>query len=330
MIGMSAIRTIFPCIILAQATMASGQGGGARVAPQYRPVGDIMFLATRDLDQSSPAASAELRHGRIADSRQWPASLYATFETPGGTAACTAAIVGPQAVLTAAHCVPDSGRITVAFAGRAYRAACEVHPQYVARSDDSADFGLCKTERPFAAPDRIRFETINTAPMDDLLRTPESRRILLSGYGCISDIIAEDETDGNYRIGFNTVEETSNSAERRRGDDYYAGREDNNLLTSEDPELANLCPGDSGGPAFQATNGSDGPYSRRSIVGVNSRVFYRDFDAEGRPISYGASLISATGGPEFRAWALAWAARAQVAVVCGLVGPVELLRDCRD
>jgi len=360
----AAFRTILPCVMLAHASMASGQGGIARVAPQYRPVGDVMFLGTRDLGQAAAGAgrltavaATQTRMPRIApprrpagevsfrsvldlnqdvgasqpmlrgammiaNSRDWQASLYTTFESAEGPASCTAALVGPQAVLTAAHCVPDSRRIQIEFTNRNYGAVCDVHPQYADQSDDSADYALCRVDRPVAVPPDIQFETINTGSINGLL----GQRLVLGGYGCTSDLVRENEVDGQYRIGLNNVEETSNSPARRYGDDLYSGREDNNLFTSDEPELANVCPGDSGGPAFEARAGDDGLYGRRSIVGVNSRVFYRDFNDDGTPRSYGASLISATGGPDFRSWALAWAARARVPV-CGLVSGVP---NCRN
>ena len=73
------------------------------------------FLAAFNLNQTPDAVQPELRHGVVAATADWPASLYATFSTPDGTAACTAALVGPEAMLTAAHCVPVSGQVTFKY-----------------------------------------------------------------------------------------------------------------------------------------------------------------------------------------------------------------------
>jgi trypsin len=287
------------------------------VAPRLRPSGEVEFLAARDLNQPRGGAQPQLRGGRVAVSADWPASLYATFTTPRGTASCTAALIGPQAMLTAAHCVPENGVVKFTYGGQAYVTSCTQHPQYVSHQDVSADYALCKINRPFAAPMGFLYEAVNTSSMNGLV----GKSIILTGFGCIGDSVQDHRTDGKYRIGINTIDETSASPSRKRGVQYYSGREDNNLLTTDDPALANLCPGDSGGPAFSQTGGP-GQFTSRAVVGVNSRVFYTDATKS----TYGSSLISATGGPDFRSWAEEWARSLGVAA-CGLNGS---LTNCRS
>ena len=288
----------------------------SEVAPQIQPPNGVVFDSVLALGQNPPPGQPQLRGGIVANSREWPASLYAVFSVPGGQAACTAALVGPQAVLTAAHCVPANGSIAIKFGGIRYPAACRVHPRY--SQDASADFALCKVQNAVIVPAGFKYETIGLGPMDQL----SQQRIILGGYGCISDIAAQAQTDGLYRIGYNTIVETSNSQSQRRGPNYYAPRQVNNLLTYDDPAMANLCPGDSGGPAFRASSAATGAFSSRRIIGVNSRVFYRD----PARTTYGASLVSATGGPDFGTWATRWAQNQQVAA-CGIRGG---LPNCRS
>ena len=296
-------------------TTASAEEG-VGTAPQHRPGSDVTFESVLDLAQNPTGASPKLRGGEIARSADWPASLFARFNTPEGQSVCTAALVGPQAMLTAAHCVPTSGTVRFVLAGQNYSTQCEQHPRYASGQDDSADYALCKVERSVVAPVGFRFERISRDPMDGLI----NQRVTLSGYGCISDIVRDGQIDGRYRIGHNTVDETSNSTSQRRGAAYYAQQQRNNLFTKDDPALANLCPGDSGGPAFRVTGSG---YDSRQIIGVNSRVFYRDSNRT----SYGSSLISATGAPDFSGWALGWARdRARVAV-CGVHGAIP---NCRS
>lgn len=306
---------VTPAAALAGA--AEPAGGEAMVALQHRPSGDIEFKAALDLHQQPGAGQAQLRGGMLASSTEWPASLYVTFPTPDGTAACTAALIGPQVMLTAAHCVPVSGNVRFRYEREAepYVTSCTQHPRYA--QDASADFALCKVQRPFNAPTGFLFETVDTSGMGALVGS----KLLLTGYGCVSDIVANDTIDGKYRIGSNTVTETSASSERRRGARYYSGREENNLFTADDPQVANLCPGDSGGPAFRENPGGTSITSR-SIIGVNSRVFYKDYTRS----SYGSSLVSATGGPDFGTWASSWTASEQLAA-CGLAGSVP---NCRQ
>ena len=302
------------------AAPVSGQAAAAQpqVAPQHSPKGDIQFEAVLDLNQQPSASSPQLRNGQEAASKDWPASLYVTFDTPDGRAACTAALIGPQVMLTAAHCVPTNGTVTFVYKGhqKPYATSCTRHPRYPA--DASADYALCSVTPTFAAPAGFTYETVNTSAMNSMVNRP----IILTGFGCVSDIPGAGPPDGKYRIGGNSVDEASDSTTRRRGPNYYEPAQRNNLLTRDDPASANLCPGDSGGPAFVRSGGGLDTFTNRTIVGVNSRVFYRNVNAT----EYGSSLISATGGPDFLPWAQGWAKTANVAA-CGIAG---LPTNCRS
>ncbi len=289
----------------------------SEVAPSLPPTGDIKFSSVLALDQN-PGDQQQLRGGDEARSADWPASLFAKFRTARGDSVCTAALVGPQAMLTAAHCVPTTGVVEFDFSGVTFKTDCEQHPSYRDRNDASADFALCKVRPTAEHPSGVslgpgnRFERINTAPMDTWLSAQSMMPmyVTLTGYGCISDIVKQDTIDGKYRIGRTYLVETSNSQRKLRGDALYAPRQVNNLMTVDDSAYANLCPGDSGGPAFAFVQG------KRAIIGVNSRVFYRDQTRT----SYGSSLVSATGGPSFRSWAEGWARETAKVRVCGIEG----------
>jgi hypothetical protein len=290
------------------------------VVPLQQPSGDLAFHAVLDLGQAGEEVVPQLRHAQVAAPKDWPASLQATFLTPQGQFACTAALIGPAVVLTAAHCVPPSGLITFTFlrnGPQPYEADCTQHPHYASHQDASADFALCqiRKKRPFVAPSGFLYETVDTSSMTLLL----DHQLLLTGYGCVSDQVSDQRTDGKYRFGPALVDETSASPGRRRGPEYYAGREENNLFTVDDSNFANLCPGDSGGPAFRQ---SGTQVTDRTVVGVNSRVFYR----EASQTTYGGSMISATGGPAFRTWAENWTKTRGLAA-CGLNGA---LPNCRS
>jgi hypothetical protein len=221
-------------------------------------------------------------------------------------------------MLTAAHCIPSSGGVTFTYDGhpRPYVATCTKHPEYGAPAGDpSADFALCTFRPAFAAPAGFRYETVSGAGMSALI----NRTVVLTGFGCVSSVAAAAPFDGKYRIGFSTIDDSSASESRARGDEFYAPREKNNLFTSADPAQANLCPGDSGGPVYSTSSGPD--LTRREIVGITSRVFHDSARA-----GFSSSIISATGGPAFRSWAGQWA-RQTGAAACGIAG---VLSNCRS
>jgi hypothetical protein len=298
--------------------VAVNSSSNSLLAPVLTPPDGVTYGAVMDLDQKGDQAVPQLRKGWIANSPDWPASLYATFETPQGTGACTAALIGPQVMLTAAHCVPANGLVSFSYARKRFDTTCTRHPQYANDQDDSADFALCKLASPFLQPSSsFLYETVDIEPMANLL----NQQILLTGYGCRSDEAAESDADGRYRYGFNTVSDTSASASKSRGTRYYSPTEDNNLFT--DIKGANICPGDSGGPAFLRTKPQGTSILSRVIVGVNSRVFYADASRR----KYGSSLVSSTGTREFRDWAKQWMIDNHVQA-CGIVTPSNI-PNCR-
>ena len=314
------VAAVVPAAASAATPVATAADQELIVAPQESPSGDIQFKTALDLHQTPQPGAAQLRGGQEALSVEWPASLYVTFQTSKGTAACTAALLGPQVMLTAAHCVPSTGKVSFVYAGhnQPYATACTRHPNYPA--DPSADFALCSVSPAFAAPAGFRYEGVNSSAMNTLTTRP----IILTGYGCVSDIVGAGAMDGKYRIGSNTIDETSTSSPRKRpGSAYYAPSQKNNLFTTDDPGSANLCPGDSGGPAFLRSGGGGATtFANRTIIGVNSRVFY----ANAAGTMYGSSLISGTGGPDFLNWAQSWATTAKVAA-CGIAGTLTTCRS---
>jgi hypothetical protein len=296
---------------------------GSQVAPQQTPTGEVEFKSVLPLNQIAKGIEPQLRGGRVAHTPDWPASFYFVFTTAEGRdSSCTAALLGPQLLLTAAHCIPRSKTVGVALGERpAISAKCEQHPDFVDRSDVSADYALCKLDTPVEPFPGLRYERLDGSSIDDAL----GKTVILTGYGCISDIVAERERqDRLYRIGVNSISETSNSPSRKHGPEYYRGYQDNNIITVDDPrrDIANLCPGDSGGPAFVKTGSGVSQFTNRQIIGVNSRVFYRENTSKTK---YGASLIASTGTGRFRRWAEAWAKENQVEG-CGLRGE---LTNCR-
>src|SRR5215471_19039727 len=204
----------------ADATSQAAAQARPDIAPVPMPSGDVEFRAALDLRQIPRPGETELRAGREAVSAEWPASLYATFAAGGVTAACTAALVGPKVLLTAAHCVPAVGGVTLIYEGHAgpYVAACTRHPDYGGPAKDaSADFALCAITPAFEPPPGFEYETISTSNMSDLL----NRTVVFTGFGCVSSVAASAPFDSKFRIGFSTIDDSSASSEHARGEAFY-------------------------------------------------------------------------------------------------------------
>jgi hypothetical protein len=199
-------------------------------------------------------------------------------------------------------------------------AECQRNSKWVSRTDLSADFALCRTSTSIQTPDEFLFETVDTTS----IAPSKSNRIpvLLTGYGCVSDAVLNDQTDNKYRIGSTELIGGSNSADQPYGRKFStAGGQANNLFTVDEDGKANLCGGDSGGPVFSEDNvPSVRQFQGRRVIGINSRVIYH---ADG--VTYGASILSSLGGPDFRSWALDWLSSRQLAA-CGLAGGLHRCR----
>ena len=168
--------------------------------------------------------------GRVVDPQDYPA-IVRIFS---GGASCTAAIVGPNSLLTAAHCVKNGGSVSFTKGGYKYTSeACQHHDGY--KKNNTKDFALCKV-KDVPGP----WAEINTD--HDYVKKGDT--ILLTGYGCIKEG-GGGGNDGKLRIGEAKVTKLPS------GSSF-------DIVTKS---MIALCYGDSGGPAFKGA----------FLVGVNSR-----------------------------------------------------------
>jgi hypothetical protein len=213
--------------------------------------------------------------GVPADPKEWPVSFYAI--TP---VRCTSTLVGPQALLMAAHCVGHKAVATIRFRdGNDVSAVCTHAPEYA--TDRSADYALCHLKTALiGAP----YEVVNTDPA--LLRAKAV--IVLTGYGCTKG----PGKGGNDRI-------------------YRVGEAEISALPGADPAKVNYlvtkgkvatCLGDSGGGAFLVNRQS----LTRKLVSVNSSGNMRD-----------TSNLSATSTPAARKFLKDWSDE-NGATICGV------------
>ena len=166
-----------------------------------------------------------------------------------GNAYCTASIIGPEVILTAAHCTKNNGEIVpvsqddyeFVYKQNVYTAKCTTAPEYKHEQGDQ-DIALCKTNRPI----RTRFASISTklVSLND--------NVILIGYGCTNKN-ASGGNDGILRYGLAKVTRIST-------DDYFSFHAKGKTT---------LCYGDSGGPSFKYM--LDPRNQHHYIIGVGSR-----------------------------------------------------------
>ena len=234
------------------------------------------FLALGFLSTASSASvHPDLIGGRVVTSAEFPEVVRVRNQN----ASCSAALVGPKVLLTAAHCTSPNGTLTfnVHNVSARYTARCTQSPDY--RTGDH-DMALCLVDRPTS----VRFASmVNTVP-----RVGEW--VTLTGYGC---------TTGNPNPS------GGNNGVLKAGNIQVAtlpGGTSHNYWFETMGNVA-TCFGDSGSPVFLKVSPNSGIHE---VVGVVSRG-----DAVRR------SLLTATGLQLSREFAEEFANTHHVSI-CGI------------
>lgn len=159
-----------------------------------------------------------LINGTPVDKAKYPAVLRIKSADGAG---CTASLVGPQAILTAAHCAEQGS--TVSFTTHDGRKFSAVMYRYERWPGDDLDLSVGKVNQPVTGivPLAVRTDRFEKKGMD----------VTLIGYGCINPG-GTGGNDGVLRIG---------TAKITAGQGY-------DLALDGNPSA--LCYGDSGGPVF--------------------------------------------------------------------------------
>lgn len=199
----------------------------------------MFYLISTLIFFASPvmAESIELIGGGPAKEGEFPSSVYVSLDG----ARCSGTVVGPTALLLAAHCIGKSKAASFQLSGVKYQGRCTVHKGWA--NNETADWALCKMNKEIEG---ISFEKVNTDPS----AVAVGDTVTLTGYGCTVPGRGTGGNDGIYRVGEAKVTKTP------KGKNY-------DVITDKG---AALCFGDSGGPAFKTM-----PDGTRVLFGVNSR-----------------------------------------------------------
>lgn len=304
---------------------------------------------------------AKLDKGEVADRKYWPGVL--------DTKICTAALVGPDTILTAAHCVDAETENTAADPTARYKTVtakldwfgtiidldCEMNPLYASapvnkgnlRNDH--DHALCfvtgKTPTRKLANNAIISGKIYEAISLDDRYTSQKSKATLTGYGCygITPYKRLDVPSGDifYDVDFRTNVSRDTPRKLRVGNDSLDFTTTDLLLKTSSNGKSNdpsVCPGDSGGPIFSGHSEIKPPDAdQRFILGVNSTISMVSLYKVGNPFPDDYQLRSnfaSLSTPTFISFLEDWASRKNTKVCLdGYTGGKNIISsntECRN
>lgn len=218
-------------------------------AIEQRPVfgqDDVVVMSPVKPDAGG---QTQILNGTKQDAANWPATLKFFHSIHSISFSCTATIIGERVVITAAHCVDENARARVDLATGGANLTCNQHPYYDEETL-GADVALCLADAIIPLPSTARAEQLNL----NLTTVRLESKVFLLGFGCRVD--NDSTTSGVLYGGSATVKE-------------MAANDRDHFKTDGG---ARICPGDSGGAAYNLTDLS-AITGRREIVGINSGYY---------------------------------------------------------
>jgi MYXO-CTERM domain-containing protein len=176
----------------------------------------------------------------------WPSVVYLST----GGAACTGALVHPQIILTAAHCVPNDATATARFGERADTAVqlaqteyCRANPGFTGTTGNGQDYGFCKLATP-----------ITNIP------------IIPIAYGCEETVLAAGRQI--VHVGFGVDENGQGGRKKSVAVNVQSVSTSGEILSGT--QTTGICSGDSGGPAFIRLASNLGGDDTWRVAGIHS------------------------------------------------------------
>lgn len=192
---------------------------------------------------SADEASAVMR-GEPARDPNGTRRSTVLIETPEGI--CTGAIVGPDLVLTAGHCVSARGRYRVRYLDRGFRrhavavARTAAHPGFdPAHGFASDDVGLIQVARPFGNDTGAASLPAGGWGVTWFGGASTGEELIIAGFGSTE---RSRSRDGVLR-----------EALMRTAQPSVVGRGFAGLAGDENQQRPGMCVGDSGGPVYRRT-----------------------------------------------------------------------------
>lgn len=246
---------------------------------QIAPITLSLLLISGCQGSSAEQSHLKIRSGQDVTWQQVGPEAKSTVgliiqDSYGSDATCSAALIGSDLLLTAAHCVDGYTGITAFFgldreAAMATRqlipaASVVIHPDYKAQGDEIAPHDIAVLKLKSAAPNN--YEPIALAARSAKLEP--GTQVLLAGYG----ITELGRDSGTLRYTMAT----------------YTGTDAQGRLQINDPWRRGACSGDSGGPLFHEEAGhyvvagvlSGGPIPCRGVNFYTAVADHLDFVKE--------------------------------------------------
>lgn len=256
-------------------------------------VGSACPLAAAEISAVRPSkpdiGTAQVLGGKPVGTDDYPV----TWVFQAGSWGCTATAIGPETILTAAHCIVDTPLGNVSDGARKISVQCTPYPGWNAQYPQKIstyDIALCLAASESGAPSAPALPLDNDTTYERISLVPNEiapkTRVTLLGYGCTSS--------------------------PHKGDHLYAGSsttatQDVGAYVVTGTGSAEFCSGDSGGAVYHETGSL-----RRGIAGIASR---------GDGIKSWVTQISVN---EIQAFLRSWAA---AHVICGINAPKTICHD---